>query len=260
MSVVDSGTSGLAEADRSLITGGARRIGRAIAIGLARHGHSIAIHWHSSEADARETVRECLVAGAPTAEAVQADLSAPNERSDLVRRAADTLGGPLSLLVNNASRFERDDHAGRRREAAEGNLLVGLIAPFTLTRTFAGQVDAVRICNIINLLDSDLSRPGNDFASYRLAKAGLATLTRDAALALAPGIRVNAIAPGPVLPGPTESAEHFERSRALAPLGRHASLEEIVSTVLHILACPSMTGATIPLDGGRRLASRPVST
>ena len=246
----------LAATDRSLITGGARRIGRAIAIELSKHGHSIAIHWHSSEADARETVRECLIAGAPTAAALRADLSDPTERRDLVRHAADSLEGPLSLLVNNASRFKRDDHAGKRREEAEGNLSIGLAAPFTLIRAFAGQVNAARTCNVINLLDSDVCRPGMDFASYRLAKAGLAMLTEDAALALAPGIRVNAIAPGPVLRSSNESADHFERSRRLAPLGIHASLEEVVSTVLHILACPSMTGATIPLDGGRRLASR----
>ena len=254
MTPPDDPAASLAASGRALITGGGRRIGRAIAIGLARQGYSVALHWHRAESDTGDTVCECLVAGAPAASSLRADLSCRAERDDLMGRAAEALGGSISLLVNNASLFKRDDYAGARKDAAEDNLAVGLAAPFALTRSFAQQPEPAPNGNIINLLDADLCRPGEDFASYRLAKAGLAALTQDAALALAPGIRVNAIAPGPVLPAATESTAHFERSRRLAPLGRHASIEEIVRTVLHILACPSMTGATIPLDGGRRLA------
>ena len=253
MNTPDSGAVRRSASDKALITGGARRIGRAIAVGLARRGYSLALHWHEAEPDARDAVQECLVAGAPAAVALQADLARPDDRDSLVDRAAESLEGSLSLLVNNASSFARDDLAGSRRDASERNLAVGLTAPFVLTRSFAGQAVSARECNIINLLDSDLFRPGRDFASYRLAKAGLARLTEDAALALAPRIRVNAIAPGPVLPSTNQSTEHFERSRLRAPLERHASPEEIVHTVFHILACPSMTGAIIPLDGGRRL-------
>ena len=253
MNTLDDGAARPAASSKALITGGARRIGRAIAVGLARQGYSLALHWHAAEQDGREAVRECLVAGAPAAVALQADLACANDRNGLVDRAAESLEGSLSLLVNNASSFARDDLAGNRQDASEGNLAVGLTAPFVLTRSFARQAESARKCNIINLLDSDLFRPGRDFASYRLAKAGLARLTEDAALALAPGIRVNAIAPGPVLPSTNQSVDHFERSRLLAPLECHASLEEIVETVFHILDCPSMTGAIIPLDGGRRL-------
>ncbi len=253
MTTPDDGAARLTASDRALITGGARRVGRAIAIGLARRGYSLALHWHEAEQDVREAVRECLVAGAPVAVALQADLASADDRNSLVERAGQVLEGSASLLVNNASSFARDDVAGNRPDASEGNLAVGLTAPFALTRSFARQAEPARVCNIINLLDSDLFRPGRDFASYRLAKAGLARLTEDAALALAPGIRVNAIAPGPVLPSTNQSVDHFERSRLLAPLERHASLEEIVQTVCHILDCPSMTGAIIPLDGGRRL-------
>ncbi len=241
-------------ARRALITGGGRRIGRALAIELARQGYAIALHWHTAESDALETLRECRTAGAPFTASLRADLGVKAERDFPVELGARLLGGPLTLLVNNASRFRRDDYVGERENEAEGNLAVGLLAPFALTRAFAKQAPREEDCNVINLLDSDLSRPGRDFASYRLAKAGLAALTEDAALALAPGIRVNAIAPGPVLPSDNESAAHFERSRLQAPLRRHASLNEIVLTLLHILACPSMTGATVPLDGGRRLA------
>ena len=242
--------------ERALITGGGRRIGRAIALGLARQGVSLALHWRSAEPDTRETARECLIAGAPSALTIQADLSMEADRDTLIKRSAEALGGPLSLLINNASRFRQDDYLGERENATEGNLAVGLTAPFCLIRAFARQTDSSRVGNVINMLDSDLFRPGRDFASYRLAKAGLAALTEDAALALAPGIRVNAIAPGPVLPASNESAAHFERARRSAPLRRHASLDEIVRTILHVLSCPSMTGTIIPLDGGRRLALR----
>jgi len=245
--------------ERALVTGGSRRVGRAIAEGLAKEGWAVAVHWRSNESEAADAAASCLRLGAPKVAAVHADLAIPADRQSLVDRAAEALGGPLTLLVNNASRFAPDGYRAGETDEADRNLAVGLIAPFALVRAFAQRLPSDGAASVVNILDADLSRPAAGFASYRLAKAGLAAMTEDAALALAPGIRVNAIAPGPVLPAVRERRAHFERSRLQAPLRRHATLEEILSSLFHILRCPSMTGATLPLDGGRRLGLRETS-
>jgi NAD(P)-dependent dehydrogenase (short-subunit alcohol dehydrogenase family) len=232
----------------ALITGAARRIGRAIALDLGRRGWAVAVHYKSSAADAHALVREIAEANG-RAEALQADLANEDECRALVRGAAAALG-PLDLLVNNASVFENDGIKSATRAGWDAHMETNLRAPFVLAQEFARQE---RPGNIVNMTDERVWNLTPYFMTYTLSKSALWTLTQTLALALAPRIRVNAIGPGPVLPSARQSEAQFARQISLLPLKRGPSPEEICDAVRFILAAPSMTGQMIALDGGQHL-------
>lgn len=235
----------------ALVTGAARRIGRAIALGLAGDGYAVAVH-HKDSAEAAAAVVAEIVQSGGRAIAVACDLADEAQTANLVPRVTAQLG-PLGLLVNNASVFERDEALDTTRESWNAHLSVNLRAPFVLTQGFARQLPGETCGNVINLLDERVLNLTPHFVSYTLSKAGLWTLTQTLALALAPRIRVNGIGPGPVLPSPRQSEAQFVRQYQAMPLQRPSSPEEIVTAVRFILAAPSMTGHIIPLDGGQHL-------
>jgi NAD(P)-dependent dehydrogenase (short-subunit alcohol dehydrogenase family) len=239
----------------ALVTGGARRIGRAIALALARDGWAVAIHHRDAGADAERTAAELAAAGARTA-VVRADLAREEEAQALVPRAAEALG-PLTLLVNNAARFEIDRVDDVTRASWDRHMETNLRAPFVLIQRFAAQLPAGAHGNVVNLLDQRVWNPTPFFMSYTVSKAGLWMLTRTLALALAPRIRVNGIGPGPTLRAERESEQHFARQQAGTPLGRGATPEEIANAVRFIVATPSLTGQMLALDGGQHLNWHP---
>ena len=186
---------------RALVTGGARRIGRALALYLAGRGYDVAVHFATSQADADETV-----AAMGRGVALQADLLDEAQTQSLIPRAAAALGGPLTLLINNASIFEYDTIASATRTTWDRHFESNLRAPFVLTQAFAAQAPKARIDRmgeplsqslIVNLIDQRVLKPTPEFITYSLAKQALWALTRTSAQALAPHIRVNAIGPGP---------------------------------------------------------------
>jgi len=235
----------------ALVTGAAKRIGREIAHDLAAMGFAVAVHHGESRAEAEALVAEIAESGG-RAVALGADLMKEAETAALVARAVAELG-PLGCLVNNASRFEVDDFAGTTRESWDMNLETDLRAPFVLTQAFAAQLPRDAEGAVINVIDQRVWNLTPYFTSYTVSKAGLWTLTRTMALALAPRIRVNAIGPGPVLPSPRQSQEGFERQCRAMPLGRGGTTWEVCRTVRFILTTPSMTGQMIALDGGQHL-------
>ncbi|MEE9139653.1 MAG: SDR family oxidoreductase [Alphaproteobacteria bacterium] len=235
----------------ALITGAARRIGRAIALDLARHGWSIAVHHDRSREEA-EAVVDDIAAGGGRAVALSADLAREDEVQALVPRARDALGD-LGCLVNNASRFEVDTPETTGREVWDQHMEVNLRAPFVLMQSFAAQLPEDTCGNVINLIDQRVWNLTPYFTSYTVSKAGLWALTRTLALALAPRIRVNAIGPGPTLPSERQTQEQFEEQYRSMPLGCAATLDEIGRTVRFILSAPAMTGQMIALDGGQHL-------
>lgn len=235
----------------ALVTGAARRIGRAIALALAHDGWAVAIHHRSADADAERTRADAVAAGA-RAVLLQADLAHEDEAQALVPRAAEALG-PLSLLVNNAAAFRMDRIDDATRDSWDLHMAVNLRAPFVLMQRFAAQLPAGADGNVVNLLDQRVWKPTPYFVSYTASKAGLWMLTQTLALALAPRIRVNAIGPGPTLRGARETDAHFARQQAGTPLGRGASPEEIANAVRFIVATPSLTGQMLALDGGQHL-------
>ena len=235
----------------ALITGAARRIGREIARTLARRGHPVAIHYRASKDDAAAAVGEIADAGG-RAVALAADLADEAETRALVSRAEAALG-PVTVLVNNASVFEHDSVATASRESWDRHMETNLRAPFVLMQALAEALPADRTGDIVNILDERVWNLTPHFVSYTLTKAGLWTLTRTMALALAPRIRVNGVGPGPTLPSPRQSRHQFDRQAAMMPLARGSTPEEVAEAVGFILGAPAMTGQMIALDGGQHL-------
>ncbi|HEX3864154.1 MAG TPA: SDR family oxidoreductase [Stellaceae bacterium] len=235
----------------ALVTGGARRIGRAMVLALADSGYAVAIHHHRSRAAAEALAAE-IVRGGGKAVAVAADLVDEAALADLLRDAEAALG-PIGVLVNNASIFENDTVTTVTRAGWDSHLAVNLRAPFVLMQEFAARLPAGAGGVVINLLDERVWKLTPYFVSYTLSKVGLWTLTQTMALALAPRIRVNGIGPGPTMPSPRQSAEQFAEQCRIMPLGRGTSPDEIAAALRFILAAPAMTGQMIALDGGQHL-------
>ncbi len=237
------------------MTGGAQRLGRAIALALAGEGYAVAIHCRDSK-DAATTLATEIQALGGQAAVVAADLAREDETSALVPTATAAIG-PLGILVNNASTFERDEWDTASRGSWDAHLEPNLRAPFVLTQAFARALPTGLEGNVINLLDQRVWSLTPHFVSYTVSKAGLWALTQSMALALAPRIRVNAVGPGPALPSPRQTAEQFARQCASTPLGRGTTPEEVGQAVLAILALRSMTGQMIALDGGQHMQWSP---
>ncbi|MEO5375164.1 MAG: SDR family oxidoreductase [Alphaproteobacteria bacterium] len=235
----------------ALITGAAHRIGRMIALDLARHGWTVAVHCHASTEAAEAVVAQIIDAGG-TAASIQADLSREAETTTLVDRTVEAVG-PLGCLINNASVFEEDTALSASRETWDLHMETNLRAPFVLSQAFARQLPEEGRGAVVNILDQRVFSLTPYFTTYTLSKTGLWTLTQTLALALAPRIRVNAIGPGPALPSRRQTTEQFERQCRSMPLGRGTTPQEIADAVRFILAAPAMTGQMIALDGGQHL-------
>jgi NAD(P)-dependent dehydrogenase (short-subunit alcohol dehydrogenase family) len=235
----------------ALVTGGAQRIGRALALALAKDGFAVAIHYNHSRTTADSLVERIRVNGGK-AIAIDADLADEAAVTALLPRAERELG-PIGCLVNNAAIFADDTVETATRESWELHLAVNLRAPFILMQNFAARLPVQMGGVVVNLLDQRVWSLTPYFVSYTLAKAGLWTLTQTMALALAPRIRVNGIGPGPTLPSPRQTPEQFARQRAMMPLQRGTSPREIAAAMRFILSAPAMTGQMIALDGGQHL-------
>lgn len=239
----------------ALVTGAAHRIGRAIALDLAKAGWAVAVHYKESEEAADTTAAEIGASGG-RAQAIHADLALAADAEELIPRVAGALG-PVSCLINNASVFEKDALGSATAETWGAHLDTNLRAPMLLMQSFAAGLPDGAEGNIINILDQRVWNLTPHFMSYTVSKAGLWTLTQTAALALAPRIRVNGIGPGPVLPSSRQNESDFERQVVALPLGHGPEVEEICATVRFILEANSMTGQMIALDGGQHLSWAP---
>jgi NAD(P)-dependent dehydrogenase (short-subunit alcohol dehydrogenase family) len=234
-----------------LITGAARRIGRAMAESLAADGWGVAVHFHGSSQAADEVLTSITSKGGK-AVACDADLSNPQAVADLIPHAVRQIG-PLGCLINNASIFERDDIETATLASWDSHMAINLRAPFFLAQAFARQLPADKTGSIINIIDERVWHLTPHFASYTLSKAGLWSMTQTLAMALAPRIRVNGIGPGPTLPSPRQTQAQFDAQSLSMPLGRGTTPAEICDAVRYVLAAPAMTGQMIALDGGQHM-------
>lgn len=235
----------------ALVTGGGLRLGRAMALALGRRGFAVAVHYHGSKQAAEAVAAEIVAAGGRAA-AVKADLSDEAETAALVAVAAAAVG-PLSLLVNSASVFERDDVDSMTAESWNRHFAINLRAPVKLSQDFARQ--AAPAASIVNLIDQRVLKLTPQFLSYTASKAALFALTTTLAQALGPrGIRVNAIGPGPALRNARQSEADFARQCESTVLGRGGGPDEIVAALLYLVDAAAVTGQMIAVDGGQHLA------
>ncbi|MGB4865455.1 MAG: SDR family oxidoreductase [Hyphomicrobium sp.] len=234
-----------------LITGAARRIGRAIALDMARDGWAVAIHYRNSQPDAEALLTEIKNAGGKAA-ILQADLRDFASLDKLVAACSAALGAP-SCLINNASEFQLDTVHNSDEATWDTHLDINLKAPVFLAQAMARHLPDNCDGNIINIIDQRVWKLTPDFFSYTISKAGLWTATRTLAQGLAPRIRVNAIGPGPVLRSVHQTDSDFETEKLSTLLHTGPSTDEIAAAVRFILSSPSMTGQMIALDGGQHL-------
>jgi len=237
----------------ALITGGAHRIGATIALTLARAGYAVALHANRSRTAAERLAAE-IATGGGRACVVLADLADADSVRDLLPAAAAF--APLTLLVNSAAEFEPDEIESLERARMERTFAVNLAAPLFLAQAFAAQAPDGAGASIVNVIDQRVFRPTPRFLSYTLSKSALLTATTTLAQALAPRVRVNAVAPGPTLPSPRQSEAQFAEQAALLPLRRGPSPEEIAAAVLYLAGAASVTGVTIAVDGGQHISWR----
>ncbi|MEZ5777343.1 MAG: SDR family oxidoreductase [Paracoccaceae bacterium] len=245
---------------RALVTGGARRLGKAMTLYLASRGYDVAIHYATSAIEADSTAAEARAMGVKAA-TVRTNLLVEAQTRDLVGKAADALGGPLDLLINNASIFEYDNIRSATRESWDRHIESNLRAPFVLTQDFAAQApkapldgdEAVAGGLVVNMLDQRVRKLTPEFMSYTIAKMGLWAFTQTAARALGPDVRVNAIGPGSTLRGARQSEAQFRAQRAASVLQRGANPEDICAALGYLLDARAVTGQLICVDGGQHL-------
>ncbi len=235
----------------ALITGAARRIGRAIALSLADAGYDIGVHYHTSRDDAGALVAEIEARGR-RAVVLAADLADASQVMGLIPQMAARLAAPV-CLINNASEFRHDTIATVTPQSWAVHQDTNLLAPVLLSQALFLHLPEGATGNVVNIIDQRVLRLTPDFFSYTISKAGLWTATKTLAQALSPQVRVNAVGPGPVLASVHQSAAEFSAEQASTLLKRGSSPEEIAAAVRFILEAPAITGQMIVLDGGQHL-------
>ena len=239
-----------------LVTGAARRIGRAIALDLAANGYDVALHCHAESGDAANTLAEVRALGA-RADIFAADLADEADCHALLPAVVDAFGA-VEALVNNASRFAYDDAASFGQGQMEAHWRINTAAPILLARALHEHVSArdERGC-VVNLLDQKLANPNPDYLSYTLSKAALQSATVMLAQAFAPHLRVCGVAPGVTLPSGDMTPAEFDSAHRLTPLQRSSTAEDIAQAVRYLLGARAVTGSTLLVDGGQHLATQP---
>ncbi|CUX83031.1 MAG: Dehydrogenase [Roseibaca calidilacus] len=246
----------------ALVTGGARRLGRAMCLYLAKRGYDLAIHYATSRDEADALATEIRAMGRK-AVCLQADLLDEDAIAPLVPDAAMALGGPISVLVNNASIFEQDSIATATRQSWDRHMMSNLRAPFVLIQAFAAQVpppvadmagEPLAQGLVVNLIDQKVRKLTPQHMTYSIAKMGLWAFTRLAAQELGGHVRVNAVGPGPTLQAHDQTRAVYEASRRATLLGRGANLDDITAALGFFLDAKAVTGQLLCVDGGQHLA------
>ncbi len=238
----------------ALVTGGAQRLGRAVALDLAGHGWGVVVHYRNSAKEAEAVAAETRSAGGAAA-LVRADLDDPAERNALIGEATRAAGASLSALVNCAAIFEHDTIDTLSAENLQRHIATNTLTPSLLAREFAEALPEGERGVVVNFLDFKLASPYPDHFSYTLSKYALSGATDLLARALAPRVRVNAVAPGYVLPAPGQSDADYKRLHDDTPLARGPTPDDIAHAARFLIENEAVTGQTIYVDGGRRFRS-----
>ncbi len=234
-----------------LVTGAAKRLGRAIALDLAEAGWNVAIHYNGSADDAEQVAGEIRAKGVKAA-TVQANFAKEAEVATVVPAAAKAIG-PLTALINSASLFENDDWQSATRKSWDDHMEANLRAPLVLSQMFGKQLPEGAKGSIVNIVDQRVLKPTPQFLSYSLSKAGLYWLTTVLAQGMGPAIRVNAVGPGPTLKNPRQADADFNRQRDATILKHGADPADICGAVRYLLSAEAVTGQMLAVDGGQHL-------
>ncbi len=235
----------------ALITGGAVRVGKAITLALAQAGANVALHYHASAAAAQETAAEARDYGVQ-ADCFQADLSEPSQARALGEQALAHFGA-LDILVYGASLFKTTPFPPSDPDSFRQITAISIDGAYHLVSAIAPSMQSRGAGCIVTLIDPSAWQPWRNFSAHAVGKAGLLALTRQFALELAPTVRANAIAPGPVLPPPHYTPEKIARDAARNPLGRWGSPQDVAEAVLYLVRADYVTGAVLKVDGGESL-------
>lgn len=235
----------------ALVTGAGRRLGRAIALGLARDGWDVAVHFRHSEAEAMAVVAEIEALGRRAA-ALRCDLADEAATRQLLARTIAALG-PVGCVVNSASLFDFDDAAHFGLARLDAHMHANLAAPILLAQALHAATPADGQAVVINLLDQKLYNLNPDFLSYTLSKAALHTATTVLAQALAPTVRVVGVAPGITMVSGDQSEAQFQAAHRRTPLGRSSTPEDVADSVCYVARARALTGTTLLVDGGQHL-------
>lgn len=241
-----------------LVTGAAKRLGRAIAIAMAKSGWDVAIHFGNSEEAAQQTVKDILATG-QRGVALQADLSDELQAAELIKRCTEALGLP-TCLVNNASLFQYDVASSFSYSSLDRHMKTNVAAPLILSRDLYRQHVKARSTDIqgssgvvINLLDQKLANLNPDFLSYTLSKSALHSATTLLAQSFAPVLRVVGVAPGITMVSGDQTEDGFQKAHGMTPLGKSSTPEDIASAVMYLATASAVTGTTLYVDGGQHL-------
>ena len=234
----------------ALVTGAARRIGRAISLVLAERGANVAVHYNRSADDAATLVDELTQRGARAA-SVQADLTDPAQVAGLIGKATEAIG-PLDILVNNAAVYDTSRFKDRSEAHLALNVQINATAPVELSKAFAAQGRPGQIVNMLDATAADRDRN----SAYHQSKRMLLEATQRMAVELAPAVRVNAVAPGLILPPDSRDRDAFEKLAHTNPLNTVGSIQDVVDAVLFLLESDFVTGQILYVDGGRHLKNR----
>ena len=258
----DTQTGGTCQSyDAALVTGGARRLGRAMALALAARGVNVALHYNSNATEAEVTANDIRAFGVQCV-TLQANLLDRDQTENLVRRAREGLARNLDILINCASIFKYDSIKSATQQSWDMNLDSNLRAPFVLTQEFARQAppatrqpDGEMLANacIVNMIDQRVRKLSAEYMTYTIGKMGLWAFTQTSARALGPHIRVNGIGPGSTMQGAKQSDEQFTEHRQGSPLQRGANPEDIVQAMNFLLDARAFTGQLLCIDGGQHL-------
>ena len=245
----------------ALVTGGAKRIGAAICLHLAEKGYSVAVH-HNSSAKSAEDLVERLRGMGVEACTVRGDLRNTDEVSNIISEASSKIG-PISHLVNNASRFEFDDIESVDSDSWDSHMDVNARAPMLLTRALLKQLpnsnakaSESATASVVNILDQKIAAPSPDHLSYTASRYALLGLTDALARGLAPRLRVNAVAPGHTLGSPDQTTEGFDRAQSESPLGFGPEPNVIAEAVGYLIGARAVTGQVLFVDSGERFLAR----
>ncbi len=235
-----------------LITGGATRVGKAMALHFAKKGWNIALHYFRSSSKAKE-LKKIIEQNWVKVALIKADLKNPKQVEKIIPLAKKKLG-VIDCLINNAALFEKDDISNFTTKSWNDHFNINLLAPTILTKQFAKQASKKTVSNIINIIDQRIFNLTPFFMSYTISKSGLQTLTKTMAMRLGPNIKVNAIAPGPTIKSKRQTDRHFRNQVKSTLLKKSVRLEDICDTVEFLINNNSITGQIVAVDSGQNLS------